>query len=414
MSLIRTAMVGARSFGCLALFAGLLLLQALPAFATPPVVSNVRASQRPGTKLVDIYYDVSDPDGDLQHVEVMMSSDGGLTWTIPCVTLSGDVGPNVSPGNDRHVVWNAGADWNGNFVPSTKARVTAFDGTTPPAPPGMVYIPAGVFQMGDNFEEGHSQELPVHNVLVSAFFIDRYEVYRELWLQVHAWALSNGYSINAGESKDVSHPVQEVTWFDCVKWCNARSEMEGLTPCYYLDETHTQVFRSGTDSLTNTMVDWTANGFRLPSSAEWEKAARGGTTGGRFPWGLTISHVNANYRAHVGLYLYETSTVEGLHPTFHVGQEPFTAPVGSIPPNAYGCSEMAGNVGEWCWDYFASDYYGSSPSLNNPRGSETGNRRIYRGGAYYDNADKLRCSHLAYDSPGSAFSDRGFRCVRGE
>ena len=110
--------------------------------AAPPVISNIRVAQRPGTKLVDIYYDLSDADGNLQLIQVAASADAGLTYALPCTSLAGAVGPGVAIGTNRHIVWDAGADWNGNWVPQCRVRVTTHDGTTPPAPPGMAYIPA--------------------------------------------------------------------------------------------------------------------------------------------------------------------------------------------------------------------------------------------------------------------------------
>jgi Sulfatase-modifying factor enzyme 1 len=157
-----------------------LLVFCAVAHAAPPVVSNIRASQRPGTKLVDVYYDLSDGDGDLQLIQAAASSDGRLTYGLPCISLSGHVGANVSPGANRHIIWNAGADWSGNWVPNCRMRVTAHDGTTPPSPPGMAYIPGGPFQMGDNLD-GMTDAMPVHNVQVEPFFMDKTEVTKELW-----------------------------------------------------------------------------------------------------------------------------------------------------------------------------------------------------------------------------------------
>lgn len=180
---------------------GVMILSA--AQAAPPVVSNVRSSQKGGTKLVEIYYDLSDPDGDLQTVEVQVSGDGGLTWTIPASALTGAVGAGVSCGTNKKITWNAGMDWNGNYVASAKVRVTAYDGTIPAVPAGMVYIAAGPFQMGDNFSEGSSDECPVHNVEVAGFFMDKWEVSRELWNQVQGWGYANGYSIGGGINNGV-------------------------------------------------------------------------------------------------------------------------------------------------------------------------------------------------------------------
>ena len=147
--------------------------------AAPPVVTNIRAAQLAGTKNVEILYDVSDADGDALSIGMQVSGDAGQTYTIPATALSGHIGAGVAPGVNRRIVWNAGADWNGQLVSSAKVRVTASDGTTPAPPPGMVSIPAGVFQMGDNFNEIGADTLP-HNVTLDAFFMDRFEVTEEL------------------------------------------------------------------------------------------------------------------------------------------------------------------------------------------------------------------------------------------
>jgi formylglycine-generating enzyme required for sulfatase activity len=371
------------------------------------VVSNIRASLRPGTKLVDVYYDLADADGDLQLIQVAVSADAGLTYGIPCTSLSGAVGSNVTLGTNRHLVWNAAADWNGNWVPQCRVRVTAHDGTTPPAPPGMAYIPAGTFQMGDNLD-GDTSAMPVHTVEVDAFFMDRYEVTKELWQGVQSWGNANGYSIGGGSFNGDRHPVQTVTWYDVAKWCNARSQKEGLAPCYYTDAAQTAIYKSGHVNIDNTMVKWTANGYRLPTEAEWEKAARGGATGLRFPWGDTITHSHANYYAQPGSDAYDVSPTSGHHPTYGSS----TAPVGSFAANSYGLYDMAGNLWEWCWDWHSGSYYGTPESLANPHGPVSGSGRVLRGGFWSTPASYCRAANRYNSYPSYSYSNYGFRAVR--
>ena len=363
-------------------------------FAAPPVVSNVRAAQIAGTKNVEILYDVSDADGDLQTIGVQVSGDAGQTYTLPATALSGQVGAGVSVGANRRIVWNAGVDWNGQYVALAKVRVTASDGTTPAPPPGMAYIPAGTFQMGDNFSEGGAEELPVHNVYVSAFFMDRFEVTKELWQSVQTWAQSHGYGINAGSYAGNGHPVQSISWYDAVKWCNARSEKEGLIPAYYTDNAQTIIYRTGNVDVTNAQVKWAANGYRLPTEAEWEKAARGGLLGSRYPWGNTINGSQANYY-NSGDPFDNTTTPVG----FYNGTQ-----------NGYGLYDMAGNVYEWCWDWYGNTYYGDATASNNPHGPSSGTTRVSRGGSWGYSTYYLQC---ALRGASVAGDNSGFRCARG-
>ena len=150
-----------------------LLLVSTLARAAPPVVSNIRASQRAGTKLVEIYYDVLDADGDALTVEVQVSNDNGTTYSVPAFTFTGAVGGGVTPGANRLAVWNAGFDWDGQYSARTRVKVTAHDGLAPPA--GMIYVPFATFSMGSN-NASFSQEQPIHNVSTNAFFKDRFEV----------------------------------------------------------------------------------------------------------------------------------------------------------------------------------------------------------------------------------------------
>jgi formylglycine-generating enzyme len=332
--------------------------------------------------------------------------DGHITWT------------NAAPGllcTIQTATNLAGSNWV-NY-----AQVTASNQTTtcrvfdPNQPPDMAFIPGGSFKMGDNFYDpyGSSYDYPVHTNYVSAFFMDRYEVTKALWDDVYDWAISHGYSFEYGaEGKATNHPVQNVTWYDAVKWCNARSEKAGLVPAYYTSITMYWVYRSGTNSLENSWVKWTT-GYRLPTEAEWEKAARGGLGGHRFPWATDkIDHGRANYYSSwvndVPWYPYDESATEGYHPAFESGSKPYTSPAGYFAPNGYGLYDMAGNVWEWCWDRFGS-YLGTSET--NPRGPYYGAARVTRGGSWFFDAVSCRVAYRHPDEPHAAANSIGFRTV---
>jgi formylglycine-generating enzyme required for sulfatase activity len=210
----------------------LLCLANYTAAAAPPVVSNVRAAQRSGTGYVDITYDLADPDSSSLTVTVAVSTDAGATWSYPSASLTGKVGGGIAPGAGKQVAWNAGSDLPAKLFANVRVQVTADDAA---APSGMALIPAGSFTMGNCMSpsEGDSDELPLHTVYVSAFYMDKYDVTKALWDTVYQWAIAHGYTFDyPGSGKASTHPVQTIDWYDCVKWSNARSEKEGKTPAY--------------------------------------------------------------------------------------------------------------------------------------------------------------------------------------
>ena len=388
-----------RLIACIILVLGHAALQAAPA------VSNLSASQRAGTKLVDLSYDLAAPGLSGVAVSLEVSSDAGTTWTVTVAAVSGAIGANVTPGSGRTIVWNAGADWPNGYSAQMLFRVTADGGVSPIA--GFSYIPRGSFTMGRISSDIDTNAPPV-TVTVSGFCIQQTETTKGLWDDVRTWGLSNGYTdLTNGAGKGANHPVTTLNWYDVVKWCNARSEKEGLTPCYTtLDEA---IIRIG-ENLP--YCNWNASGYRLPTEAEWEKSARGGATGKRFPWGTdTINHSNTNYYANSASFNYDTSgyTSNTFHPTYGTGAAPYTSPVGSFSANDFGVYDMSGNVWEWCWDFHNAAYYANGAI--DPKGPPTSNSRIIRGGSFNHTSDGQRCSHRNFSGPMLRHGNTGFRTV---
>ncbi|MBW1659984.1 MAG: SUMF1/EgtB/PvdO family nonheme iron enzyme [Deltaproteobacteria bacterium] len=283
-----------------------------------------------------------------------------------------------------------------------------------PPPAGMVLVDAGSFQMGNNYypSEGTVDETPVHEVNVSAFYMDRYEVSHALWDDVRIWATNQGYNFLLPGDSGTNLPKALVNWYDVVKWCNARSQKEGLTPVYYTSSAKTTVYTNGSVNVSNDWVRWEADGYRLPTEAEWEKAARGGLIGHHYPWnssgGVYGDHIDGS-----------SANYSGSGDPYEAGKTPIgyynsgQTPAGSDMANGYGLYDMAGNVYEWCWDWYLSDYYDSSPG-EKPKGPANGTTRVVRGGSFNDLTDELRCANRINLHPNlTPYSHLGFRSVRG-
>jgi sulfatase modifying factor 1 len=255
----------------------------------------------------------------------------------------------------------------------------------------MVLIPGGT-------NAGTDPDFGAYSLTVTSFYMDRYEVTKALWDEVKNWNGGNGYSYdNTGGVgvKTSNHPVHSVNWYDCFKWCNARSQKDGRTPVYYTDAGFTQIYKTG--QVSRPYVKASANGYRLPTDVQWEYAARGGVANRRFPWNdsAEIQHARANYSSS-SLYSYDTSATRGFHPTYNDGFHPYSSPVGAFVPNGYGLYDMAGNVWEWCYDWY--------PGLE-------GSRPVLRGGGWYGVAYFCRVGNRSHTDPDSASDDIGFRAV---
>jgi sulfatase modifying factor 1 len=292
--------------------------------------------------------------------------------------------------------------------------------------PKMVLIPAGDFQMGNPSMPmiGVIDEFPSHTVRLTAFLIGNYEVTKFEWATVQDWGKQHGFNdLPYGDGKEPEHPVCGVNWYDVVKWCNARSIKEGLKPCYSFEG---KIYQNGEgESIT---CDWSTNGYRLPTEAEWEKAARGGMVGKDYPWGNFISQSRANYcedeeepskLSKLWVHMMDRiapSRVRSArgrahyHPTYETQYSPYTSSFASFPANGYGLHDMAGNVSEWCWDGYGA--YLSSPQ-NDPRGAVSGLYRVARGGSWAGSRSDARCASR-HDSgrPDRTDSGTGFRYAR--
>lgn len=272
---------------------------------------------------------------------------------------------------------------------------------------GMAHIPGGWFTMGDANDGDPWEDAPLVKVFVSGFFLARTPVSWDLWDEVRDWALQHGYTdLARGRRKEERYPVTEISWWDAVKWLNARSEREGLAPVYRnADGT---VFKTGTVAPT---PDWTADGYRLPTEAEWEKAARGGVAGPRFPWGNEITHREANFTICSGHEFDSMIRRRGQHPAFSRSAGPPTSAAGSFAPNRFGIHDMAGNVWEWTWDWYSDTSY--TDGARDPKGASTGTARVLRGGSWRSGAFFNRTAYRNHIPPANRRNNIGFRAARG-
>jgi formylglycine-generating enzyme required for sulfatase activity len=231
----------------------------------------------------------------------------------------------------------------------------------------MVLVKGGAFSMGT--KELFCEEEPIHNVMLSNFYIGKFEVTQEEWKSV----MENNPSLFEGDR----NPVELVTWYDAVEYCNKKSVKEGRTPCY-----------SG--SGANTTCNFTADGYRLPTEAEWEFAARGGLKSRDY------KYIGGDNPGEVAWY------------DVNSGDKP--QPIGKKKPNELGIYDMGGNVWEWCWDWYDNGYYKNSPA-ENPTGPASGKARSYRGGSVAGRAVWLRSTARFSITPGFSNYIMGFRVV---
>jgi len=263
----------------------------------------------------------------------------------------------------------------------------------------MVYVPAGIFTMGDTQSGQWNDALPTHSVSLSSFYIGKYEVTQAEYSQFMQSDMQPAEGWTSGLGMGDNYPAYAITWYYILKYCNLRSIAEGLTPVYIINGSTNPLNWGAMPSSSNAnwnaaICNWNANGYRLPTEAEWEYAARGA--------------------ADTPDYMYSGSdNIDDVAWYANDNNSNSCRPVGTKAPNGLGIYDMSGNVDEWCWDWYSSY---SNEALNNPTGPTIGNYRLVRGGGWAADDAAFECwisyrdsqgHHPDYDS-----CDGGFRLCR--
>ena len=464
-----------------------------------PQVSNVLANQKEGTKIVDITYDLVLEGGQTAYVEVWFSHDDGFTFPISAQATSGDVLAGVQGGTNKSIQWDAEKDWDSRFTPKGKIRIIAtygsepsgFSGTGDAGPQSsqtdtsLVSVQWGPFASTHNGTDWDEIE---HNWFSNNFTnkglpapaniaVDPQEITNVKWNEIVEWGQQNGYSslqLVTITAENEELPVTNITFWEALQWCNARSEKEGLTPAYYTDPNEIRgdfngdgnytngadtfeawgaqdtnangkwdqgepfhdsnsngvydgveffdlnsngtadlglslVYKSGAQipnwgksenqdtlyySYTDGLINWDANGYRLPDYFVVKKLLTGGSHKKKWPWGDTLDPLELNAQARASTF---PSEFEG--PT----------PASNRQPNGFGIKDLLGNVAEWS----ESGHDAGSGMMNDIYG---GSYKSIGGSSPFGGATNFNPAHMwetIIMGPASTRSPEiGFRCVR--
>ena len=316
------------------------------AFAAVPVVSNVTSQQRTGTKLVDIFYNVADADGDLLKIRIEVSDDAGVTYAVPASSLTGAIGDNIAPGTGKQIVWNAGVDWDGEYSAQMRVKVIASDAKGLPGLEWGNEVPAGGFLMGqDGGAEGSGPSRHVN--IPWSFWLSKYEIRNDQYCEYLNIALAAGKVIRNGSTTVTSAaalftgaPANVLLLsigdtYD-IRWNVNKFEVVGGL--------NRPVSITWYGALSFAMH----YGYDLPTTAEWEKAARGPNNDDEgehfvYPLGNSITGGHGNYAGNGDPFdSGNNNTVTNKTPVgyYNGNQTPF----GPNTANGFGLYDVVGNV----------------------------------------------------------------------
>ena len=312
---------------------------------TPPAITNVRASQREGTKLVDIYYDAADADNDLLKVRIEISDNDGAKYSVPAFSLTGDIGEGIAPGTGKHIVWDAGTDWDGEYSDQMRVKVFAIDAQ---GFPGMEWgneVPPGGFLMGqDGGAEGSGPSRHVN--IPWSYWLGKYEVTAQQYCDFLNAACTAGKIRRNGTSA-----VYSITGTNLLNRIDGEYLLCDIGDGYRIRWNVNNFEVVGNYTNYPASVTWygamafaSFYGYDLPTEAEWEKAARGPDMDDQdehclYTWGNDKSDAKADFN------YSDNSPYSGGKPVgYYDGNQ---TPIGPDMVNGYGLYDMIGNASEW-------------------------------------------------------------------